>query len=111
MSGDMQTKKLIEGLNIQDLCGLIKACGDARVTSLKWGTLSVEFLPKLEPSEIALSRTTPEAGISEADRQKEQEEQLVRREIELKEQELAEMPIADPLQFEQLQTGGELVNG
>lgn len=98
------------------MCAIIKACTEARVAVLKFGPLEVQFHQQVEPLAFAngpqgwqrVQPTQPEAEISDEQRQQMEEEALDRDEIRLKEDQLDQMLIEDPAEFEKLVAQNEL---
>jgi hypothetical protein len=112
-------------LSPRDLCSILKACGDARVTLLQLGDLHVEFAGPASPAPVVEIRTDTldskslrkfmnqasqpisPPGLAET-QARIAEEALVDDELALREQQIAELHLTNPLLAEQLITQGEL---
>lgn len=93
--------------SIKELCGILKECSRSGVAKLKFGELEVEFQ---KPTEKLEGEPLSPRALTEilAEQQKIHNVSLKTDEIRLKEQALAELPITDPLQYEELLMRGEL---
>ncbi len=104
----------LKDLDSKAICSIIESCATHGVTSLKLGDFFIEFSPKAKPEslpEVLTSEThstNPEAAISDQQHKENTKELLEREEISLRDQEIAEMQITDPLGAEQMLLNGEL---
>ena len=102
-------------LTSDEVCAIIKACNDARVAVLKFGDLEIQFHQKVEPLAFEhgpqgwqrLQPTQPEAEISEQQQQL-HEKSFDADEIRVKQDQLDQMLIEDPHEFEKLMAQNEL---
>jgi hypothetical protein len=102
-----------KALSSQDVCLIIKSCGEAGVSSLSWGELHIQFglqppgrsLGSNQETETILTPT--EAAISETQEQLAQES-LERAEDELRAMQLELMKIENPAEYERLVFDGKL---
>lgn len=95
-------------LTVEEICSIIKTCGESGVTVLKFGDLYVR-LGKQTPDTPAEQVLTPQVAAEIATNQaKVAEKALLADEIALKEQRLAELVLTDPVLAEELLTQGEL---
>jgi hypothetical protein len=102
-----------KALDTDGICSIIEACSRAGVAELKFGSLHVSFLPKLEQAqrvvwESASAPSSSDAAHSDAIQKTNDEERLMFDEKALREQQLDEMMITDPLAYEELIASGEL---
>jgi hypothetical protein len=98
-------------LSAQEICDIIRACGEQGVAELKFGDLQVVFPPKWGswPGQKPLSfASSSEAALSEAQTTQIAAETLEKEAISLKEDQLAELALTDPLEYERLLSEGEL---
>jgi len=54
----------LSGLQVKDICGIIKACNSANVSSLKLGQLEITFQPKVVPT--CAESTVPTESFTQA---------------------------------------------
>lgn len=92
-------------LKSDEVCALIKACGESGVSSLKWGNLQVSF--ERSPKEPETPPAIPDTEISEEIAQS-GTRRLEQEEFNTKEDELATMLIENPLEYERMLTNREL---
>lgn len=101
----MGTKK--RAFTAEEVCGIISACGTARVSHFKWDGLEVAF----EKAHSEESKPTTPHPVDESTRiiaEKIATDTLVKSEVEVKEEQLANMLIEDPLAYERNLMSGEL---
>lgn len=102
-------------LTIAELCDLIRECHASDVKHIRFGTLDISFGMKPQWGTAPLRETSPPvaaiSGLTPGQPgEYVNEESLLKDELALKEDQLAEMMITDPLEYERLLTEGELVN-
>lgn len=106
------------GLSAEEVCVIIKVCGEAKVTELKLGDLQVIFLPK-EETRPGVTLKSPLASLDQAPppltaaeiaeiQRKEAKKALERDEARVRKEQLEEMFLTDPLRAEELLRQGEL---
>lgn len=97
-------------LSSQDICEIIKTCGESGVVDLEYGNLRISFQARNEPCQDELHYQSP--GPVTAIPKVMEEDNLIRPdEMSVKEDELANMIIEDPLQYEALLANKELETG
>lgn len=101
-------------LSVADICRILKACGEASVTELKFGDLHVRRdsqSPAAAPSASVepAPAPPPTAEIVETQR-KESERAQIQAEVTLRQQQLSQMLIEDPLEAERLLSQGDLID-
>lgn len=96
-------------MNAKDVCAMIRACGESGVTELSFGPLTIRFAPKPSvgesPSEPPKTEFHPPMYYRTTE---EEQTQLLRDEVALKEERLAMALLEDPVEFEKLLAAGEL---
>jgi hypothetical protein len=100
-------------LDASDICAILKACGEHGVAELKFGDLQVVFPPKWGswPGQRPLTpASSSDNALSEAQTSIVAAETLEKEAISLKEDQLAELLLTDPLEYERLESEGELFN-
>lgn len=104
-------------LNVKNVCEIIKACGSAGVSKLKFGDLELEFHIREEKQEItqtipmySVSHTYQDDNSQGPESDSVSPELLQKQEAELKQQEVSEMLITDPAAYEELLFSGALTN-
>lgn len=108
--------------NAADVCKIIGACREAGVSELKCGPLEVRFSPaeSLSPSTASPAKLLMGAAPNNAGevpeetiraQQRAETASLEQQELELKEQQVAEMILSNPLEAEELLMAGELELG
>lgn len=97
-------------MELKDLCQLIRECGRAGVTELTLDPVRVVFSPKPTEQEKNTSIAwAPAAKTSAATNSPEQNElDLMRAELSLREDQLANVLLEDPAEYERLMMAGEL---
>lgn len=109
-------------LTAEEVCSILKVCGEVRVAKLEFRDLRVEFSPTtglaspdgsapvdyrvVTPADMVLS-PLPEAEISELQK-KVAEKSFVQDEIATREDQIAELLVTDPLAAERLLMAGKL---
>jgi hypothetical protein len=88
-------------LQCQDICLIIEKCSAHGVTTLKFGSLEVSFNP-------VPKQNKPGAEISAETHDKLNEEANLKDEVDLREEQIANAQVEDPLLAEQLILDGEL---
>ena len=105
------TKK---GLTLEELCAILKACGEARVTELKFGDLHVHFgkAAQMETNQVGSHvdmAPDPRAAKEIAGNQiKEAKRSLELDEMRVRNEQISELFLTDPLRAEELLRNGEL---
>jgi hypothetical protein len=94
-------------LSPEEVCRILKVCGETNVLELKFGDLAVVFGASAKNSPEPVISPSTVAEITAVQRVQ-AEKSLLRDEIAMKEQELAEMAIESPLKYEELLMQGEL---
>ncbi len=100
--------------NALDLCKIIGACREAGVSRLRVGQMDISFGPEAEilaPAVPTVSVTTPAEKVPEEiirAQKRAETASLEEQEITLREQQVAELLISDPLAAEELMAQGEL---
>lgn len=102
-------------LTAHDVCLIIKECGVAKVAKLEFCGLRLEFgpsagqaVPDYASAHVFQAPTpTPETEISEIQR-KEAEKAFVKDEVDVREDQIAELLVTDPVEAEKLLIAGEL---
>lgn len=89
-------------LNPQDICRILQACAKTKVKEFKLGDFSVSFEEK--PGIKPVESPTLITGSAESVEQ----ESIARDEVDIRERQMAEMLIEDPLMYEKLLEQGEL---
>ena len=116
MSPEKSSRK--RDLKANDICGLIEVCGRSGVASMKWGDLELTFQTELKEQHLTqqawpvpISPLSADTEISEAKHKNYDDFQRTRLESDeqrLREDQLAEMLLTDPVQYEELLASGEL---
>lgn len=90
------------GLSAEDVCRIIEASSKARVGKLKFADLELSFDKPVEQVVSELTRTSPsEAEISE-NQKKISRTSLAQMEAEVRQRQIEDLLITDPLQAEKL---------
>lgn len=106
-------------LNSADVCAIIKACGEAGVTKLKFDGLDLSLgKPPSEPRPQdqstdptgPASTPIPVATLTESEHTKLSKEALEEAELIMRESQIEELKITDPAKYEELMVNGELEN-
>lgn len=114
MSGTNCTAPEKRVLSFREICSIIKSCGESRVAELKFGDLHITFhqpvkegldAVKAPPQQVT---THPDAEISDEQRKHLEKHALLEDELRLKEDQLDQMLIESPTDFEELQAQGDL---
>lgn len=101
-------------LKAEEVCSILKACYESRVRVLKFSNLEVEFLEDVKPQIVVSEPILPDTAMSEdkpdaPDLFRVETESLIEREAaDVKQMQLDQMLIEDPLQYEHLLLAGEL---
>lgn len=98
-----------------EISEIIRQCSAQGVTELKYGDLHLAFRPKIEmemgEQNPSRHQTKPtEAAISDEQHDKQSKQSLEKDEMDLREQQIAELHITNPLLAEQLMVEGDLVD-
>lgn len=91
-------------LKSEEVSALIKICSESGVSQLKWGNLRVNFGSPKKPS---YTLEIPDTEISEQTTQL-SHSNLVKEELQTREDELDHMLVEDPLAYEEMILAGEL---
>jgi hypothetical protein len=102
-------------LKAEEVCSILKVCAEAGVNEITFRDLNVRFGPPAEtrrPEQDAesASPSSSETVLSEIAAKIDQET-IEEQEIRIREQQLDELRITDPLAYEKLVISGELVDG
>lgn len=102
-------------LNTDDVCSIIKACGEHKVAELKFGGLYLKFdnpTGVMVGKDFQISQSVPQSHpdteISERQAKQIEQEVIAVAEIQTKEDRLAQMMLEDPAEYERLLQSGEL---
>lgn len=100
-------------LSFNEVCDIIKTSAEHGVSTLKFGTLHLEFgrPPKQQPAppvESANPLVNPEEEISDAQHTEQTKAQLERDEVSLREEQIAHMMIENPSRAEEMLANGEI---
>lgn len=120
----MATSK--KALSVQEVCTIIEACGKARVASLKFGDLQVDFgsqatlpaplahegspwLPFIPQARALAEAPVPTPAKEIADTlKKEAERALAQDELNVRTEQFSQLAIENPVAYEEMLTNGEL---
>lgn len=92
-------------LSPEEVCSIIKACSLGDVTELKFRDLSL----KREPTALRLaSNLYPVAEITESQHNEQTKRSVEAEEFKIREDQIRELAISDPLAYEQMLQNGEL---
>ncbi len=114
MSGTNSTVHEKRLLSFKEICSIIKTCGASRVAELKFGDLHITFHEPVKEgldtvNELSQKYTThPDAEISDEQRKQLEKHALAEDEIRLREDQLDQMLIESPSEYEELQAQGDL---
>lgn len=89
------------GIEISELCDILKACGEAKVHKIRLGSLYLEFGP--DSSQV---KPPPATEIVAQEKRS-----LLQDEQKVKQDQLENMLLEDPEGYEELLLGGDLVDG
>jgi hypothetical protein len=102
-----------KALSSHELDAIIRICNEKGVAELTFGDLHILFHPKdgkeVVPQKILPETKPPEAEISAAQYETQNQQSLVQEELRMRESQVDHLLITDPLQAEQLIEEGELV--
>jgi len=96
-----QKTRVSRRLTAQEVCSIIKACGDTGAVELKFEDLHISFQAGKEVESVPTHHSTPGPG--------EETRHMIRDEAILKEIELANMALENPTGYEDLLAGEDLV--
>lgn len=114
------TKGLGQGkkLDLDHISDIIKACAEHGVSVIKFGDLRIWFGPQANqpaqplspaaPVRTAHSNITPVAEMTDMQHDQQTKDALENEELELRQQQIAELMVTDPLKAEELIERGEL---
>jgi hypothetical protein len=92
-------------LSSEEVCSIIKACGESHITELKFRGLEL----RRDPAPVLqLANTYPVTEITETQHNKQTANSIETEEIRLKADQIRELQISDPLAYEQMLARGEL---
>jgi len=97
-----------KNLNCKDICSIIKECANHGVVDFKYQELQVSFKAKEITQVVSTTSQVSEEEIPDSYIEQIEKENLYEEELILKEQELANMPIEDPEQFEEMLANGSI---
>lgn len=99
-------------LTSEEVCTIIRQCGESHVSVLKFGALEVAFHDQVKPPEYTPPLFShPEAEISENPAANQIEQEAIHAdELQVKLDRLAMMMVEDPAQYEKLLIDGDLEN-
>lgn len=90
----------------EDLCKILIVCREAGVSEIEYGPVKAHFHPP--PATSAESKPLPTPTYLTEEQGELPSRALVQDELEIKEREMEELMITNPLEFERLQAEGEL---
>lgn len=93
-----------KALTTQDICAIMEACSKTSVSKLKFGGLSLEFDRPTNPNRTVEENFPVPLVVAE----KNERDAILRDEVALREEQIKEMRITDPLRAEELLLAGEL---
>jgi len=108
------------GLDSKQVCDIIESCAKSRVVKLKFGDLEIEFAqcgsnqPSIlegmtNPQETAPTNSkTPEAAISDQQHEDRNKEALESDELNLRDDQMAELLLVNPVAHEEMVASGDL---
>ena len=96
-------------LDTKKISAIIKACGKAGVQEFSLGELRITFGTKTDP-DLSVSPLSGEA-LSDEDHRKLNEQSLEQDEVRTRENQMEELLITDPAQYERLIIDGEFSDG
>lgn len=99
-------------LTAQDICAIIRACGEHGVATLKFGSLEINMGEVAHHYSIEMPQDAPlphpDTAISEQKAKHVEQEVIEKAEVETKADQLARLLIEDPAEYEMLMQAGEL---
>lgn len=105
-------------LKAEEVCSIISTCGTANVSELSFGDLHVRFgapKPERQPEPLApvgqsqpTTPPSPETVLSEKEADRIAKETLELQELLTREQQMAELNLTDPVEYERQLAAGEL---
>ncbi len=108
-------------LTAEEVCAMIEACSKSQVRELKFAGLHLSFNPQVEqaviewsPQETAGKKVsdsepkTPDTEISDQAVAAQAQDTLEHEELRAKEQQLDELPLTSPLDYEKAMASGDL---
>ncbi len=93
-------------LKTEEVCRILEACAKSGVSELMFRTLTVRFDRPVEQTVVKLPDTAP--AQVRADQEKMAKESLLQDEIQVREDQIADLMITDPVTAEELIRSGEL---
>lgn len=93
-------------LTSKDICNIIKQCSYSGVTHFNFGDLQISF--KQSQLKAEENSITPGTEILGDELSQAEETATIQNEVQTREEQLEEMLLTDPLQFEELIRNGEL---
>jgi hypothetical protein len=100
-------KKEKNGLTCQNICDILRICGETGVKDFKFQDLHVVFESKLHNDKVIGHYSSgQEDGISTI----ESKTMLAQEELNYRDEQLANLQLTDPLLYEELVSQGELIN-
>jgi hypothetical protein len=95
-------------LTAADACLIIETSAKAGVTELSFGDLQISFVPKFGQGEEVVSPRMQQEPLTEKQHIKMTKEQIEAEELRMRQEQMEEMLLSDPLQFEEMLQRGEL---
>jgi hypothetical protein len=103
--------KTQESLTLNDVCALLRACSEARVTELKFGTLQVLFAPaEMGREQLQPMQDLVQPSAADIDSSPEAREAFANEVRRTKQERLALMAVEDPAELERLILSGDLTD-
>jgi len=95
-------------LSTQSVCSIIETCARYNVAKLQFRDLMLEFGQKPEQPPPGRTTATTVADMTEQEHQEQTKQALAEDELSLREQQLEELKITDPAEYERQIRDGEL---
>ncbi len=96
--------------SVDDVCRILESCGKFHVAELTLGALSVKFGPTARETTDREGNLPAAAAELAALQENQAQRSLVSDEIRIREQQVAEMPLSDPLLYEEMLARGEIID-
>lgn len=101
-----------KSLKSKDICNIIRVCSKSHVSRIKMGDLEIEFrgsgIEKQVPVTIAEATNCEKPQNLEASYATVEEEVIEQEGVKLREEQLLQMAIEDPVEYEKLIASGDL---
>ncbi len=96
--------------SVADVCLILESCGKNHVAELKLGALQVKFGSQARETTSGAVELSVDAAELASLQEKLAQKSLESDEIRVREQQVAEMPLTDPLLYEEMLARGELID-